>query len=76
MTLFTDKCLKSYCSNRGGKVNIEIDIDPSNTTPTAPPTTILPYQSTAQSVLHFPFIISTLQLQYLTQFPVLYNFRF
>jgi hypothetical protein len=37
----TDKCLHSYCSNRGSKVNIEMHIDWSTLTTTAPLTTVL-----------------------------------
>jgi len=34
-----------YCSNRSDKVSIELHIDSSTPTPTAPTTTILSYQS-------------------------------
>jgi hypothetical protein len=36
MTLYGDKFLPFSCSNRGGKVNIELHIDWSTPTPTAP----------------------------------------
>jgi hypothetical protein len=45
VTLCTDKCLPSYCSNRRDKVNIELHIDWSTATQTAPRTTILPYNT-------------------------------
>ena len=55
--MFTDNSLPSSCSNSCGKVNIELHIDWSTAKPTAPPTTILHYQSSVQKVLYLDFII-------------------
>jgi hypothetical protein len=55
--VFTDKSLPYSCSNRCGKVNIELHIDWSTAKPTAPPTTILHYQSRVQKELYFDLII-------------------
>ena len=43
-----DKFLPSSCSNRCGKVNIELHIDWTTTKTTATPTTVLPFHSREQ----------------------------
>ena len=56
-TLCTDKCLPSSCSNIGGEFNIELPIDWSTATPTAPSTTIFFLTMQGKNLFYFYFII-------------------